>query len=219
MKTGFAIIAIIFAMAAMTLAHDPSKGIFEHPAWAARTSKDRPIAKSAGSFSIREARHPYNWCEGQITGEFDELLKRTHHKHFPHNPSAWCESKTVAFVESGLRANAVSHADADGLFQLVPGTFRRFAKCRNVFDPACNIDTGIRHQAYLNTFWHFKRDQECRNQLVWASSNWGEGYVLAEQKRQGGALCITDDWQFPRETRQHLTRINRYLAHKNLGMI
>lgn len=176
----------------------------------------RQVAETVGSHSMRKARHVYDWCENQVTGEFDHKLKITANKHITWDPNGWCKLKTVMIVESSGNPNAISPAGAQSLFQLMPPTFSRFAKCRNVFDPECNIDTGIRHLAYLNKFWYFDRTQDCRDHLVWASSNWGEGNVLREQSNQHDARCITEQWNLPRETRHHLARITRYLELRNL---
>ena len=209
------VIAFIAALIIMAKVHDANAHDPNAPALGVKRLAPAPIA----DFSQRKARHAKDWCANQVTGEFDDEIKRQHRKHFPNDPAGWCKSKTVAFVESSLRANAVSPVGAQSLFQLMPGTFARFARCRNAFDPACNIATGIKHQAYLNTFWHFKRSQDCRNQLVWASSNAGEGTVLKEQVRQGGALCISPAWRLPSETRHHLGRINKYLDARSLRVM
>lgn len=78
----------------------------------------------------------------------------------------------VIGIESAGRANAVSHAGATGLMQLIPATAHRFG-VRDATDPAENIRGGV---AYLDWLLReFDRDPL----MVLAAYNAGEGAVRA----------------------------------------
>jgi soluble lytic murein transglycosylase-like protein len=95
----------------------------------------------------------------------------------------------VISVESAGRHDAVSHANAQGLMQLIPATADRFGVA-DPFDPAQNIRGGV---AYLDWLMEeFGRDPV----LVLAAYNAGEGAV----RRSGGV----PDYD---ETRNYVPRV------------
>ncbi len=95
----------------------------------------------------------------------------------------------VIAVESSGRTEAVSHAGAQGLMQLIPATADRFG-VDDPFDPAENIRGGV---AYLDWLMEeFDRDPV----LVLAAYNAGEGAV----RRSGGVPDYT-------ETRNYVPRV------------
>jgi hypothetical protein len=84
----------------------------------------------------------------------------------------------VIAVESSGRREAVSHAGAQGLMQLIPATAERFG-VDDPFDPAQNIRGGV---AYLDWLMEeFDRDPV----LVLAAYNAGEGAVRRSGRRSG----------------------------------
>jgi soluble lytic murein transglycosylase-like protein len=78
--------------------------------------------------------------------------------------------RAVIAAESSFRQNAVSHAGAQGLMQLMPQTAKRF-KVTDSFDPAQNIDGGSQYLKFLIKL--FDNDMD----LVLAAYNAGEGAV------------------------------------------
>jgi soluble lytic murein transglycosylase-like protein len=78
--------------------------------------------------------------------------------------------KAVIHTESGFNPDALSKPGAQGLMQLMPATAERYA-VRDVFDPAQNIDGGVRHLRYL--IKRYKNDLT----LVLAAYNAGEKNV------------------------------------------
>ena len=83
--------------------------------------------------------------------------------------------RAIIKVESDFQPLAVSSKDCKGLMQLHPDTARRFG-VKNTFDPAQNIEGGIRYLKFLMGFFDQKLD------LVLAGYNAGENAV----KRYGG---------------------------------
>ena len=95
----------------------------------------------------------------------------------------------VIAVESAGRIDAVSHAGAQGLMQLIPATADRFGVA-DPFDPAENIRGGVAYLDWLMT--EFERDPV----LVLAAYNAGEGAV----RRSGGV----PDYE---ETRNYVPKV------------
>jgi soluble lytic murein transglycosylase-like protein len=97
--------------------------------------------------------------------------------------------QTIIAVESAFNPNAVSHAGAQGLMQLMPATAARY-EVGDPFDPHANIEGGIRYLRDL--FQRFPSDL----QRVLAAYNAGEAAV----ERYGGVP------PYP-ETQHYVTRV------------
>lgn len=99
--------------------------------------------------------------------------------------------KAIVHVESSFNPYAVSNRGARGLMQLLPETARRHG-IHDVYDPAQNIEAGIRHLKYLNALFKNK------NHLVLAAYNAGENAVL----RHGGIPPYTETQMYVRKVLQ-----------------
>lgn len=97
--------------------------------------------------------------------------------------------RAIIKVESGGNPSAVSRKGAMGLMQLMPATAREL-KVTNPFDPAQNVDAGVRHLKGLLD--NFRGDLK----LTLAAYNAGQGAVL----RNGGVPPYS-------ETRSYVRRI------------
>jgi soluble lytic murein transglycosylase-like protein len=78
--------------------------------------------------------------------------------------------KAIIHVESSFNPYAVSDKGAKGLMQVMPETARRHGVV-DIYDPAQNIEAGIRYLKYLNAMFNNKQ------YLVLAAYNAGENAV------------------------------------------
>ena len=99
----------------------------------------------------------------------------------------------VVRAESGYDPNAVSRKGAAGLMQLMPETARRYG-VTNRFDPAANLDAGVRYLRDLLSVF------DGNVALALAAYNAGERSVL----RAGGRV---PDY---RETAEYVRRVRMY---------
>jgi len=79
----------------------------------------------------------------------------------------------VIRAESNYDAFAISSAGAMGLMQLMPATALQYG-VRNIFDPAQNIEGGVR---YLKDLVRLYKDQKDQTKLVLAAYNAGQEAV------------------------------------------
>ena len=108
--------------------------------------------------------------------------------------------RAIIHAESAFRANAVSHAGAQGLMQLIPATATRFG-VSDPFDANQNIRGGVQYLA-----WLLKRfDQDLT--LAAAGYNAGEGAV----DRYGGVPPYA-------ETQRYVVRVGQ-LAERYRGAL
>jgi len=109
--------------------------------------------------------------------------------------------RAIIHAESAFRPNAMSHAGAQGLMQLIPGTAARFGVADS-FDPAQNIRGGV---AYLS--WLMQR-YKSNLTLVAAAYNAGEGAV----DRNGGVPPYSETQRYVERVGQLADRYRTALA-------
>jgi membrane-bound lytic murein transglycosylase D len=123
------------------------------------------------------------------------------------------ELALLPFIESAYNPEAMSTAQASGMWQFVPGTGRDFALKQNVFrDDRRDVLASTRAALdYLQVLHGMFGDW----QLALAAYNWGQGNVQRAQQRNQKAGLGTDylNLRMPDETRNYLPKLQ---AVKNI---
>ncbi|MEA3640428.1 MAG: lytic transglycosylase domain-containing protein [Lamprobacter sp.] len=144
---------------------------------AAALYQQRPAKPVSGSMWVRRTRYqPLIESAARRHGLVPELLH------------------AVIRTESAYKSNALSHAGACGLMQLMPGTAKRF-RVSDIWDPAQNIEGGATYLRFLLDLF----DNDLR--LALAGYNAGEGAV----KRYGNQIP-----PFP-ETQNYVRKVLQFL--------
>lgn len=115
---------------------------------------------------VRKVVAPKPAVAGQPAPRMKDLIEQTAGRH-EVDPQL---VHSVIAVESGFNPYAVSPKGAQGLMQLMPATARRFGVA-NAFDPAANLEAGVKYLKYLKDLFQDDR-------LALAAYNAGEGAVL-----------------------------------------
>lgn len=105
----------------------------------------------------------------EISEHFPELLEDLEQGHLWIHAQIWQESR--------WNPNAQSPVGASGLMQLMPATDFDIDGDYDGFDPAGNIDNGIRYLAFLYRRFGEIPDPVMRIRFALASYNCGRGYI------------------------------------------
>ena len=115
--------------------------------------------------------------------------------------------RAIIHAESAFHPNAMSHAGAQGLMQLIPGTAARFG-VSDPFNPAQNIRGGVAYLAWL------MQRYSSNLTLVAAAYNAGEGAV----DRNGGVPPYSETQRYVERVGQLADRYRTALAGTNTAM-
>ena len=130
-----------------------------------------PNKKKSPSLSVTQT-FPSNclkwnaWQIKQKSKKFDKLINKYSHQYQVDSNLI----KSVITVESCFNVKALSHANAQGLMQLIPATAKRFS-VRDSYKPEQNIRGGVKYLKFLLDRFNGKLEK------VIAAYNAGEGRV------------------------------------------
>ncbi|MCL4794855.1 MAG: lytic transglycosylase domain-containing protein [Bryobacteraceae bacterium] len=152
------------ALAALLLAAAPGAAQ-QAPSAPAPAVKSVVRADPRSGRLVRSVVAPRAPRTAQPAPRLNELIEQTAARHEvdPHLV------RSVIAVESNFNQYAVSPKGAQGLMQLIPATARRFGVA-NPFDPASNLEAGVKYLKYLKNLFQDER-------LALAAYNAGEGAV------------------------------------------
>ncbi|MEK6550894.1 MAG: lytic transglycosylase domain-containing protein [Pseudomonadota bacterium] len=142
---------------------------------------------------LAAARHPQMFRADPST--YDRLIRENARRY----QVDFALVKAIMHVESNFNPYAASNKGALGLMQLMPTTAQRHG-ITELYDPAQNIEAGVRHIQYLNGLFGD------RPQLVIAAYNAGENAV----RRHGGIPPYQETQHYVRQVlyfKQHYRRL------------
>ena len=122
---------------------------------------------------------------GSFSKEYDAYF-RVYAGHYLADYS-WLYLKAQGYQESLLDKDAVSHAGAQGVMQIMPGTWEeqteRLGIIASPFNPRANILVGASYMKRMVSFWKAPRPKIERLRLAQASYNAGAGNILKAQRK------------------------------------
>jgi soluble lytic murein transglycosylase-like protein len=108
------------------------------------TLSDKPLGAGAQTYAVRGAtstvRATRGSGEGVRSSQWDDVIDYRAREHGIRPDLV----RAVIQVESAFNPRARSNKGAMGLMQLMPATARQYG-IRNPYDPASNIEAGIKH--------------------------------------------------------------------------
>lgn len=119
---------------------------------------------------------------------YDTLFRKAVEEYLPDGYD-WRLYKAQCWQESRFKPDAVSPAGAQGVAQIMPGTWNQWKlkDYDNPFDAEQSIMTGARYMGYLYGQWRWPRPEIDRLCLAMASYNAGLGNILNAQRNANNA--------------------------------
>lgn len=121
--------------------------------------------------------------QANTTDKYDDLIKSASNLYLPWD---WRWYRSQLEQESLLNPMAESHVGAKGIAQFMPATWSdmqrelKFSGSRN--DVYKSIRAGAYYDKKLRSIWKWKRTEEDRRRLTFASYNAGAGNILKAQQ-------------------------------------
>ena len=191
---------------------------------AALVGADRETLRAAAAVAVAE-----DWPDRAIAALGDSGDRRWYAWRFPSphielvRENAAANGLDPAWVmglmrsESALAEDAISHAGARGLMQIMPATFDEISKKNPQFSklesPKWNIAAGIYYNRTLYRKFTKTAEQD-KLYMTFASYNAGYGRILNASKRTPSEEKVWDEIKdhLPRETQGYVKRIRRLMG-------
>lgn len=151
----------------------------------------------------------------RLAKKFDRAFQKAQFRYAPiQMKREWRALKAQCRVESGLRPDAVSPANAKGLCQFIPTTWKEWGDSgASPFDARASIKASARYMRWQWGHWSLRpRPLTCQQELALAAYNAGLGNILRAQFIADDALC----WD---EISQRLVRVTGRHSQETLDYI
>lgn len=126
----------------------------------------------------------------QASTTYDKLIAASAAMYMPEVD--WRLWKAQVHTESAFRPNAVSPVGAQGLAQIMPGTFMDISRETgirgNPFDPQTNLMAGAYYMSKMRRVFRAPRPDIERHKLACASYNAGAGHIIRAQRIAGNPV-------------------------------
>lgn len=155
-----------------------------------------------------------------FSADLDRIIKRSAEMYLPGVD--WLLWKSQIKQESSFNCNATSPVGAQGCAQIMPATMRDISRLSGIlgsaYDPEIGIAAGSFYMAQQRAIFRAPRPDFERHNLAMAAYNAGAGSIIKAQALAGNPA----EWQpvadklhlvtgkHARETRDYVTKINRY---------
>ena len=160
-----------------------------------KISHRKPTSDSRHPVLIHRTVHRPGMTDHLIakTKTYDHVFVNAAEKYLP--AVDWRLLKAQCFQESAFNTNAVSPVGAQGLMQIMPGTWEEMAsKCAEAddpFDAHDSIYTGAAYMEEMLKVWKWERPEADRYALALASYNAGAGNLIEAQRLVGDPVLYS----------------------------
>lgn len=152
-----------------------------------------------------------SYCKGKVSSDYDNIFVLVQHQ-LPKGMD-YCDLKALCFIESSLQPEAISGVKAKGLCQILDDTFAETGESGSIFEPFHNARAAASYLRTSSKNWTLhNRSRDCINDIRVGIYNAGSSRMYQGQIASGGQSCVTEAWNLPEETSNHIVKFNRTKA-------